>query len=280
MPDKLPPLLTAAVAGEILAAIEAGKTNVEVSLDLNLGSETVDLDSRGSNLRGIAVSAEGLRRVLKRPNVAFAVESDGLYPVEVRDQGYAKLVPTSGAPTFELSGVQMHRTSGIDPFEDSRTKVAAVVAGGEAVLDTCGGAGYTALWARRLGAARVVSIEVNPAVRELRRCNPWSREFLEDATVERLEGDAADLIPGFGDGSFDVILHDPPRFSLAGHLYGGEFIAQMRRVLKPGGRLMFYTGEPYRRGRGRDFLGGVERRLRDAGFKAKWRSELQAFVAS
>ena len=162
MPDPLPPLITAAVAEAILRAIEAGEARIEASLDLNLGVEAIALDSSGADLRGVAVSAEGLRRVLKRPSVAFAVEDDGLYPVEVRGEGYAKLVPTSGAPTFELSGVQMHRTSGIDPFEDARTKAAAVVEPGNTVLDTCGGAGYTALWALRLGAARVVSIEASP----------------------------------------------------------------------------------------------------------------------
>jgi len=282
MPERLPsipPLLTAGGAEKIIAAVERGARSVEVSLDLNVSTETVDIEGGRAILRSISLEADRLARLLKRQAVAFAVTPEGIEPVECREGGYAKLVPTDGAPTVELSGVRMHRTAGIDPFEDARTKVAAVVRSGDDVLDTCGGLGYTAVWARRLGAGSVVSVEVNPAVLGLRRMNPWSREYLEDDAIRKLEGDIADLIAGFESGSFSTILHDPPRFSLAGHLYGTEFIGEMRRVLRPGGRLMFYTGEPYRRGRGRDFVAGVGRRLRDAGFRTEWKPDIQAFVA-
>jgi predicted methyltransferase len=279
-PKPLPPLLTAAVARALLDALESGETTVEASLDLNLGREQMGLTADGAVLRGIEVSADQLRAVVKKTATVFVVAADGLEQVEMREGGYAKLVPTDGAPTIELSGIRMHRTAGIDPFEDARLKASAVVRSGDAVLDTCGGLGYTALWARRLGAERVVSIEMNPVVIELRRFNPWSLEFIRDSAIEKLEGDVADLILSFPDGSFSCILHDPPRFSLAGHLYGAGFIARMRRVLRSGGRLMFYTGEPYRRGRGRDFVAGVGRRLRDGGLRAVWREELQSFVAT
>ena len=277
---ELPPLVTAAAAEEILAALERGVSSVDVSLDLNLSRERIDLRPGEAVLRSVVVGFDLLRKVLKKTAVVFTVHEDGLDAVEVRGAGYAKLVPTEGAPTIELSGIRMHRTAGIDPFEDARLKAAAVVRYGDVILDTCGGIGYTATWARRLGAKRVVSVEVNPVVIELRRLNPWSREYLEDPAIEKIEGDAAELIESLADRSFTAILHDPPRFSLAGHLYGTEFIAQMRRVLVPGGRLMFYTGEPYRRGRGRDFVDGVRHRLGSAGFRTEWKRDLQAFVGS
>jgi predicted methyltransferase len=276
--QPLPPLLTAAVARELFEALERGETTVEASLDLNLGGERVRLTADGASLRGIEVSAGQLRAVAQKTTAVFIVAADGLEPVEVREGGYAKLVPTDGAPTIELSGIRMHRTAGVDPFEDARLKAAAVVRPGDIVLDTCGGLGYTALWARRLGAERVVSVEKEPVVIELRRMNPWSLEFLQEGFIEKLEGDVADLILSLPDGSLSCILHDPPRFSLAGHLYGAGFIEQMRRVLRPGGRLMFYTGEPYRRGRGREFVAGVGRRLRASGFQAEWRRDLQGFI--
>ena len=124
----------------------------------------------------------------------------------------------------------------------------------------------------------MVSIEIDPAVRRLRALNPWSQPFLHDEGIEKLEGDSEQFISGFEAGSFDAVLHDPPRFSLAGRLYGADFCRELCRMLRPGGRLMFYTGEPYRSGRGRDFVGGVGRRLSEAGFKARWRRPLQAFV--
>jgi predicted methyltransferase len=281
MPEQLPiipPLLTASIAEAILEAMRKGETSVEVGLDLNLGSERVEIQDAEAIIHGIVISEGQLLAVLRKPASIFAVAPDGLEPIEIRRESYAKLVPTDGAPTIELSGIRMHRTAGIDPFEDSRLKTSAVVRAGDVVLDTCGGLGYTGLWARRLGAVRVVSVEIDPVVIELRRLNPWSREFLLDDTVEKLQGDAAELITSFPGGAFSCILHDPPRFSLAGQLYGAEFIAQMRRVLHPAGRLMFYTGEPYRRGRGRDFVGGVEKRLQAVGLNVVWKKELQAFV--
>ena len=282
MPETLPaipPLIAAAGAAELLAAIDAGRAEVEASLDLGQSTETVRLAPGAASLRGVSVSRDELETVTERPTAVFAAEPGGPRPLEVREGGYAKLVPTGGAPTVELSGVRMHRTAGIDPFEDARTKAAAVVAACGRVLDTCGGLGYTATWARRLGAKKVISVEIDPAVLELRLRNPWSRGFLEDGATERLEGDVAELIRGFPDSAFDCVLHDPPRFSLAGELYGAEFIGRLHRVLRPGGRLLFYTGEPYRRGRGRDFVAGVARRLAEAGFEAEWRRELYSFTA-
>ncbi len=279
-PIPIPPLIAAAEAAELLAAIDAGREEVEISLDLGQTMETVRLGSGGASLRGVSVTRDELVTVTERPTAVFAAVPGGPRPLEVRRGGYAKLVPTGGAPTVELSGVRMHRTAGIDPFEDARTKAAAVVVAGDRVLDTCGGLGYTATWERRLGAKKVISVEIDPAVLELRLWNPWSREFLEDCATERLEGDVAELICGFPEAAFDCVLHDPPRFSLAGELYGSGFTGQLQRVLRLGGRLLFYTGEPYRRGRGRDFVAGVARRLTEAGFKAEWRRELYSFVAN
>ena len=42
-------------------------------------------------------------------------------------------------------------------------------------------------------------------------------------------------LPSLPDASFDLILHDPPRFSLAGELY--RALRELFRVLKPGGHV-------------------------------------------
>ena len=62
--------------------------------------------------------------------------------------------------------------------------------------------------------------------------------------------------------SFGAVLHDPPRFGLAGELYSQAFYDELARVLRPGGRLFHYTGTPNRLTSGRDVPQEVERRLR------------------
>lgn len=62
--------------------------------------------------------------------------------------------------------------------------------------------------------------------------------------------------------SFDAVVHDPPRFSLAGELY-----SEIYRVLRHGGRLFHYTGNPHVIKTGSSFVDGVIRRLKAAGFK-------------
>ena len=43
----------------------------------------------------------------------------------------------------------------------------------------------------------------------------------------------------------DAILHDPPRFGIAGELYSqGFYYEQLARILKRRGRLFHYTGSP------------------------------------
>jgi predicted methyltransferase len=53
----------------------------------------------------------------------------------------------------------------------------------------------------------------------------------------------------------------------------------MARILGRRGRVVFYTGTPYTKGRGRDLVGGVGKRLSLAGLRPRWREELQCFVA-
>ena len=55
------------------------------------------------------------------------------------------LLATAGAPTMLVSGVQMHRTSGEDPWSDTLAKVRCVAPVVGRVLDTCTGLGYTAI---------------------------------------------------------------------------------------------------------------------------------------
>ena len=62
------------------------------------------------------------------------------------------------------------------------------------------------------------------------------------------------------------MLHDPPRFGIAGELYSLEFYEQLARVLKKKGRLFHYTGTPNKLTSGRDVPNEVAKRLQRAGF--------------
>jgi hypothetical protein len=79
-------------------------------------------------------------------------------------------------------------------------------------------------------------------------------------------GDIAEEIAALPDGAVDAVLHDPPRFGIAGELYSQAFYDQLARVLRRKGRLFHYTGTPNKLTSGRDVPGEVSRRLQRAGF--------------
>jgi SAM-dependent methyltransferase len=105
---------------------------------------------------------------------------------------------------------------------------------GETVLDVGTGTGVVAITAARAGAS-VTGLDLTPALLDVAR---------ENARVARLavtwfEGDAENL--PFPDGQFDVVV------SQFGHMFAPRpdvAVAEMRRVLKPGGRVAFATWPP------------------------------------
>jgi predicted methyltransferase len=179
-----------------------------------------------------------------------------------------KLVPTQwGAPTFEIDGIKMLPTAKVSPHEDAQRKVGLIRPRGKAILDTCGGLGYFAAWCLQGQAAKVLSYEKNPDVIWLRSLNPWSPPVGGGLTLVR--GDVGVEIGSLPDRSFDAVLHDPPRFGIAGELYSQVFYDHLARVLKPRGVLFHYTGTPNKLTSGRDVPKEVATRLRQAGFSTE-----------
>jgi predicted methyltransferase len=90
------------------------------------------------------------------------------------------------------------------------------------VLDTATGLGYTAIEAAKY-ASKVVTIELDPVALNIAKCNPCSKMLFNNPQVVEYIGDSYDVINNFETGGFTYIIHDPPAFSLAGHLYGSDF---------------------------------------------------------
>jgi uncharacterized protein len=256
----------AAMAREVLAALDRGEARIDLSVDLNLARGTfalggdaliLDADNR--------LSRAQLRQIAGKECRIFTLEGGELEVLEFRDDGYYKLVPTDQAPLLEISGVKMHISKGVNPFESAGQMAAEVVKKGDRVLDTCSGLGYAAMAALRLGAREVVSVERSSTVMTLRQKNPWSQGIF-GVNIHLVHADIAAYIRELAAESFDSIIHDPPRLSLAGELYGERFYREIYRVLKRRGALFHYTGNPHLLKHGTSFIDQAAQRLRVAGF--------------
>ncbi len=259
------PLLTLAVAGRLNSAQDRAERRVTVSLDLGRSTVTVEPGpERWTCPLGAFPYPSGLK-----DRTVYAWSGQSFEPVARFDGGLYKLVPTDwGPPTFEIDGIKMLPTAKVSPFEDARLKVAQVSPRGQRVLDCCGGLGYFAHWCLMEGASEVASFEKSAAVLWLRSLNPWSPR--PDSRLKLTHGDIAVQIAALPDRAFDAILHDPPRFGIAGELYSQAFYDQLARVIRREGLLFHYTGTPNKLTSGRDVPREVKRRLEKAGFQAEY----------
>lgn len=126
------------------------------------------------------------------------------------------------------------------PLEVNTTPTAAQlvrhagVRSGQSVLDVACGTGVAAVTAARAGA-RVTGLDLTPELLEHARENAATAEV----TIDWHRGDVEDL--PFENGAFDVVL------SQFGHIFAPRpevAIAEMLRVLKPGGTIAFSTWPP------------------------------------
>ncbi|MEO6228197.1 MAG: MnmC family methyltransferase [Thermomonas sp.] len=268
MPHYSGPLLTQPLSEALLAARDAGNSTFDGSFDLGLSNEQATLEPVSWTWR-----AERYPYPDKlKDRTIFYWDGDDFEPISRYSGSLIKLVPTQwGTPTFEIDGIKMLPTSKESPLDDSRRKVALVEPRGKVVLDTCGGLGYFAACCLDAGVADIRSFEKNPDVLWLRTLNPWSPDPDDDASGGRLHlthGDVTTAITALADASVDAVLHDPPRFGIAGELYSQVFYNQLARVIRRRGSLFHYTGSPNKLTSGRDVPREVQKRLETAGFKA------------
>ncbi|HXN64996.1 MAG TPA: class I SAM-dependent methyltransferase [Candidatus Acidoferrales bacterium] len=110
----------------------------------------------------------------------------------------------------------------------------AGIRAGHRVLDVACGTGVVAITAARAGA-RVTGLDLTPELLQRAREN----SAMAQVDVEWHEGDVEKL--PFGDAAFDVVV------SQYGHIFAPRpdvAIAEMLRVLKPGGTIAFSTWPP------------------------------------
>jgi predicted methyltransferase len=264
------PLLTLPVHEALLAARNAGVATLSCSLDLDRSSTTVEL-------RADAWIWDGRQFPFLascRDRTIYYWLDSAFQPVSRYTTSLIKLVPTQwGPPTFEIDGIKMLPTASVSPYADAERKVGLIAPRGKLILDTCGGLGYFAAWCLRGQASHVYSYESNPDVIWLRSLNPWSpdnRWVPEPAAALTLTtADVSQQIASMQRESLDAILHDPPRFGIAGELYSQVFYDQLARVLRRRGRLFHYTGSPNKLSSGRHVALEVATRLRRAGFSTQ-----------
>ncbi len=144
-------------------------------------------------------------------------------------------------PFLEFKRKQREAWATFAPAATFTTRVAAHLVGfagvkiGESVLDVATGTGVVAVTAARAGA-RVSALDLTPELLAEARENGRIAEHPEIAWQEA----DAEKLP-YPDASFDVVV------SQFGHMFAPRpevVVAEMRRVLKPTGRVAFATWPP------------------------------------
>jgi ubiquinone/menaquinone biosynthesis C-methylase UbiE len=147
---------------------------------------------------------------------------------------------TSNDPFAQFKSVQREGWSLFAPIEVFTTIPAAKlvkfarITPGQEVLDAACGTGVVAVTAARAGG-KVRGLDLSPALLERARLNAE----IARVRIDFVEGDV-EALP-YADASFDVVL------SQFGHMFAPRpevALAELLRVLRPGGRIAFSTWPP------------------------------------
>lgn len=262
-------ILSCFQAEDLIQAFRINKDKVLISLDLNLTSDEVSLSLNGVMFpNGQQVAWLDIKKVLKHKNRCYLVRNNKIQPIIIysaKTNWVRALYPTQSSPTTLVSGMLMHRIKNTNPIEHIKSMVQTIQPlENTQVLDTATGLGYAAIIIAKQ-AKSVITVEVDPAAMKIARLNPWSKELFQNSNITQIIGDVLEEIKQFKDGEFDRIIHDPPTFKIAGELYSREFYGELFRVLKKGGKLFHYIGDPDSK-HGNFVTGGAIKRLKEVGF--------------
>ncbi len=247
---------------------QSNLSQITISTDLGLSTTPIVRIDRGWALpHGQVLTDQQIAQITQDVNSCYQLSNGKITKIErfsESTQRYYSLMPTKQAPTMLISGIPMHRIKDTTPMDDTREKIQTLRKPTGNILDTTTGLGYTAIQAS-LTAESVITIEFDPAVLEICKLNPWSQALFDNKNIHQIIGDSYEIVNIFKDASFDAIIHDPPMFNLAGHLYSQEIYLTFSRILKPNGHLFHYIGNPDSRS-GATVGRGVVERLKTAGF--------------
>jgi uncharacterized protein len=266
----------------LLEARKHGQAVVETSLDLGMTTSSVTLITEGVTFPGgEQLDWSSLEKISQSEANCYTVAGQRIQAIQVfsaETNRLCSLLPTRGAPSMLIAGFVMHRIKELDPWQHAQRMIASLAPVSGSVLDTATGLGYTAILAAR-AAESVTTIELDPGVQAIAQLNPWSQGLFANPKITQVMGDAYEVVPTFADESFGRIMHDPPTLKLAGELYSGAFYHELYRILKRGGRLFHYIGDPNSKASG-SVTRGVVRRLQEAGFsRVVRRAEAYGVVA-
>lgn len=238
-------MLSCYQAQALIEARNGGLSDALVSFDFGRSVAPARLDEHGVSadaLGGVRLSWANVEEVAGADSVCFSVDEAGVSPIrifsEAADRSF-QLWPTESSPALLVSGFLMHRVRDVAPHEGAARMVRALGKVHGRLLDTTSGLGYAAIAAAGF-ASEVVSVELQPVVRELSRLNPWSHELFEKNNITLREGSSVDIVPSLEPDSFAAVVHDPPAINLAGELYSLEFYRALLRVLTRRGKLFHY----------------------------------------
>jgi len=269
--------------GETLISIIYNRPE-KISCNLGLSSCKVEYSNSTATLGKYKIDLNYLKSIRIDKSCVYVVSPSGelIKLAFFSGQHFYKLraISPQTAPTVEIDGIHMHRIKDITPWKDSYLKIKFLkIRPGAVVLDVCTGLGYTAIHSLMRGAREVISIEKDENILKLAELNPWSWK-LSDHRITILLGDASEVVEYLRPSSFNYIVHDPPRISLAGELYSLEFYKKLYTLLKPKGKLFHYTGQPFEK-IGYKIIKGILNRLRAAGFRrVVYISEITGIIAS
>lgn len=204
---------------------------------------------------------------------------------------FYKLVPTTGWPTIQIDGIQMHRTVRFTPEIDAQKKVEVLSPFfNDLVLDICTGLGYTSIFLIKRNC-RVCTIEKDENVINIAKQNKFSTEFFVNLTdtfppqqgkIKLFLDNATEVVKKFDSETFDAILHDPPRFNIAEELYTKSFYEQLYRILKPKHKILHYVGNPHtKHPKFKNVIPNIIKKLSEVGFKNITPiAEIECFLAT
>lgn len=214
------------------------------------------------------------KKIIKNKNSVFFCEEDGsLFKIQTFSEVTNKpvrLAPTKlfNPPIIEIAGVRMHNIVHIEdlnPITDAKNKTESLDSQNSYIMEVGFGLGYTALNILK-DKNKIDSYEIDPAVIQIAKENPWSNEVFASSDFNLVNTDIYLSISSIKDNTYDNIMFDPPRFINAESLYSPSFYKELHRVLKNSGKIYHYIGRPRDKFKGQDIFPRVKKNLEESGF--------------